>query len=209
MRKVIPVDPNHPERRVLQEIAALIHKGGVVAIPTDTFYGLAADPFDADAVRRLFTIKGRAYSKPILLLIADRAMLSPLIEEIPPIAEKLIDAFWPGPLTLVFQASKRLSPLLTGGSGKIGVRLPSAPLPLQLIQTVGIPITATSANRSGDASPASAQEVEQTLGESVDAILDGGPCTPLPSTVLDVTVTPPRIVREGRVSAAQLAAIIE
>lgn len=208
MRKVIPVDPDRPDRLVLQEIAALIRNGGVAAIPTDTFYGLAANPFDPAAVARLFEIKGRAHSKPILLLIADRRMLAALIEEVPPLAEKLIAAFWPGPLTLVFKASKEISSLLTGGAGTIGIRFPNAPLPLALIQTVGFPITATSANRSSEPSPASADDVARTLGGSIDSILDGGSCTTIPSTVLDVTVFPMRIVREGRLSAAQIAAVV-
>jgi L-threonylcarbamoyladenylate synthase len=209
MRKVIPIDPDDPDPSILSDVAALIRKEGVVAIPTDTFYGLAADPFDAKVVSRLFGIKGRETSKPILLLISGLQMLPPLVEEISPLAEKIMSRFWPGPLTLIFKASKRLPDLLTGGTGTIGIRFPNAILPIRLIDRVGFPITATSANRSGEPSPASAQEVERSLGVAIDAILDGGPCSTLPSTILDVTTSEPNLLREGRISAEQLAAAMK
>ena len=208
MKKVIPIDPDDPDPSVLLDVAALIRKGGVVGIPTDTFYGLAANPFDSKAVSRLFEIKGRESSKPILLLISGLHMLPSLVEEVSPLAEKVIGCFWPGPLTLIFKASKRLSGLLTGGTGTIGIRFPDAILPVRLIDQVGFPITATSANRSGEPSAASAQEVERALGTSIDCILDGGPCSTLPSTVLDVTASEPNLLREGRVSAEKLAAAL-
>lgn len=209
MKKVIPVDPDDPDPSVLLDVAALIRKGGVAAIPTDTFYGLAADPFDSKVVSRLFEIKGRESSKPILLLISELRMLPALVEEVSPLAERLIRRFWPGPLTLIFKASKRLPDRLTGGTGTIGIRFPNAALPIRLIEAIGAPITATSANRSGEPSPASAQEVERNLGDSVDCILDGGTCSTLPSTVLDVSAPEPHLLREGRVSAEQLASTIE
>lgn len=208
MKKVIPIDPDDPDSSLLSDAAALIRKGGVVAIPTDTFYGLAANPFDSQVVSRLFDIKGRESSKPILLLISRLEMLPSLVEEISPLAEKVMARFWPGPLTLIFKASKRLPDLLTGGTGTIGIRFPKAVLPVRLIDRVGFPITATSANRSGEPSPASAQEVARALGASLDGILDGGPCSTLPSTVLDVTTSEPNLLREGRVSAEQLAPFI-
>ncbi len=208
MKKVIPIDPDDPDSSLLSDAAALIRKGGVVAIPTDTFYGLAADPFDPKVISRLFEIKGRDASKPILLLISRLEMLPSLVEGLSPLAEKIIGRFWPGPLTLIFKASKRLPGLLTGGRGTIGIRFPNATLPVRLIDQVGFPITATSANRSGAPSPASAQMVEQAFGASIDSILDGGPCSTIPSTVLDLTTPEPNLLREGRVSAELLAATI-
>lgn len=206
MKKVIPIDPDDPDSAVLGAAAALIRTNGVVAIPTDTFYGLAANPFDAKVLSRLFEIKGRDPSKPILLLISRPQMLPSLVEEISPLAQKVMGRFWPGPLTLIFKASKRLPDLLTGGTGTVGIRFPNATLPVRLIDRVGFPITATSANRSGEPSPASAQEVERSLGASLDCILDGGSCSTLPSTVLDLTTPKPILLREGRVSADELAA---
>jgi len=208
VKKIIPIDPNDPDSAVLSDVAALIQKNGVVAIPTDTFYGLAANPFDVKTVSRLFEIKGRDTSKPILLLISGLQMLPSLVEEIPPLAEKVIGRFWPGPLTLIFRASKSLPDLLTAGTGTIGIRFPNAVLPTRLIDRVGFPITATSANRSGEPSPASAQEVERALGPSLDCILDGGSCATLPSTVLDLTTSEPKLLRKGRISAGQLAEVL-
>lgn len=205
MKKVISIDPDEPDSSVLSDVAALIRRNGVVAIPTDTFYGLAANPFDIKTVSRIFEIKGRDASKPILLLISGLQMLPSLVEEISPLAEKIMGRFWPGPLTLIFKASKRLPDLLTAGTGTIGIRFPDAALPTSLIDRVGFPITATSANRSGEPSPSSAQEVERTLGPSLDCILDGGGCSTLPSTVLDLTTSEPKLLREGRISADQLA----
>lgn len=209
MKKVIPIDPDDPNPSVLSDAATLIRKGGVVAIPTDTFYGLAADPFDPKVVSRLFEIKGRESSKPILLLISRPQMLPSLVEGISPLAEKVMARFWPGPLTLVFKAAKHLPDLLTAGTGTIGIRFPSAVLPIRLIDQVGFPITATSANRSGEPSPASAQEVARALGHSIECILDGGACSTLPSTVLDLTTSKPNLLREGRVSKEALAAAME
>ncbi|MFY9269115.1 MAG: L-threonylcarbamoyladenylate synthase [Candidatus Manganitrophaceae bacterium] len=208
MRKILAIRPTDPDPSLLQETATLILKGGVVAIPTDTFYGLAGNPFDSVVVRRLYEIKGRPFSKPILLLISDLGMLSSLVEAIPPAAHEMIASFWPGPLTLVFKASNRLPDLLTGGTGTVGVRFPQAMLPVRLIEKVGFPITATSANRSGEPSPTSVEEVDRTIGPSIDLILDGGSSSPLPSTVVDVAKGQPRLLREGRISAEQLAAFI-
>jgi L-threonylcarbamoyladenylate synthase len=205
MDKVKAIDPNHPDRSLLSRAAAVIRDGGVVAFPTDTFYGLAADPFNSIAVDRLFEIKGRDRSKPILLLIAEIQSLDALVEEVPPFTQEIIRRFWPGPLTLVFKASRRLPDSLTAGSGKIGVRFPNAPVSLRLIETAGFPLTATSANRSGAPSPASAHDVARQLAASVDLILDAGPCSTLPSTVLDITVHPPAILREGKISAGALS----
>ncbi len=197
MPEKIVIAPSDPDPAAILCIAGAIRSGGIVAIPTDTCYGLACDPFNATSVRRLFTLKGRDPSKPILLLISRREMLHPLVSEILPLAEQIIARHWPGPLTLVFKSSGVVSPILTGGTGTLAVRLPNAPFIARLIETVGFPITATSANRSGDPDPASAQEVEAALGMSLDLIVDGGPCRNVPSTVLDVTSPHPRIIRQG------------
>ncbi|MFQ5949799.1 MAG: L-threonylcarbamoyladenylate synthase [Nitrospiria bacterium] len=205
MKKIIPVDPVDPDPRVLSYLSEVIRKGGIVAFPTDTFYGLAVNPFDQDAVARLFKIKGRDRSKPVLLLIASADMLRPLVEEIPPLAEKAIKRFWPGPLTLVFKGTEHLPGLLMGGTGKIGIRLPDAKVAIRLIKKVGLPLTATSANRSGASSPMSASDVEAALGSDIDHILDDGETrSPIPSTVLDVTKPHLEILREGRIPIKML-----
>lgn len=209
MEPALTVDLNHPDPSLVSRAAGVIRDGGIVAFPTDTFYGLAADPFNRAAVERLFKIKGRDPSKPILLLIARANSLIDLVEDIPPAAEILIGRFWPGPLTLVFKASSRFSDVLTGSAGKVGIRLPHSTLATRLIEAAGFPLTATSANLSGEPSPTSAQEVVRMLAGSVDLILDGGVCAPIPSTVLDVTCHPPAILREGRISAEMLSPWLE
>ena len=194
----------------LRGAAGIVRGGGVIAFPTETFYGLGACPFDARAVRRIFDLKGRPFKDaPILVLIRSRADLETLAVEITPAAERLMEACWPGPLTLVFHAAVAVPSVLTAGTGTIGVRLTAHPDVQRLLEAVGGPLTGTSANRSGQPPATRAEDVDRALGDGVDAVLNGGP-TPggLPSTVVDTTVTPPRVIREGRVPTAAVLAII-
>ncbi len=205
MKKVLLVDPDDPDPKVLSSLGGVIRKGGVIAFPTDTFYGLAVNPFDPDALARLFEIKGRDCSKPILLLIASSEMLYPLVERVLPLAEKAMTQFWPGPLTLVFKGARQLPDLLMAGTGKIGIRFPDARLSIRLIKAVGLPLTATSANRSGENPSICAEDVEEMLSPDIDHILDGGlTCLPMPSTVLDVSTSRPKVLREGKISTKVL-----
>lgn len=151
----------------------VIRRGGIVAFPTETYYGLAVNPFDRVAVARLFALKKRPSAKPLLMLIADEAQLRRLTPAIPSLYMPLLD-FWPGPLTLVFPALSTLSPLVTGDTGTVGARISSHPLAHQLVSRVGHPITATSANISGRPPTTSAAEVASAFGADVDFILDGG-----------------------------------
>lgn len=194
----------------LREAADIVRGGGVIAFPTDTFYGLGARPFDARAVQRLFDLKGRpSRTAPILVLIRSRADLDTLVAEITPAAERLMEACWPGPLTLIFRAAAAVPSVLTAGTGTIGVRLSASRDVQRLIEAVGGPLTGTSANRSGQPPATTAADVERIFGGAVDVILDGG-VTPggLPSTVVDTTVMPPRLIREGRVPTASLLSVI-
>ena len=194
----------------LRGAAGIVRGGGVIAFPTETFYGLGVCPFDARAVRRIFDLKGRPFKEaPILVLIRSRADLETLAVEITPAAERLMEACWPGPLTIVFHAAAAVPSVLTAGTGTIGVRLTAHPDVQRLLEAVGGPLTATSANRSGRPPATTVDEVERTLGDGVDAILNGGATSGgLPSTVVDTTVTPPRLIREGRVPRASLLSII-
>ncbi len=206
MSRIISIDPDNPDSSVLSAAATLIRRGGLVAYPTDTTYGIAADPFNEKAVSHLFRVKNRPLSKPILLLINDIQCLHSLVHRVSPLAKAVIKRYWPGPLTLVFQASTALSPALTADTGKIGLRLPAALLPCTLIRMTGFPLTATSANLSGEPSPVTAQEVERMIGDNIDLVLDGGLCEALPSTLLDLSDDSPKIVREGKVPADSLEA---
>lgn len=191
------------------QVGRVLKAGGVIALPTESFYGLAVDPFNERALATLWQIKGRSEGKPILLLIGDPSQLVPLVRSVPPAATVLMNAFWPGPLTIVFPAAVALPDAVTAGSGSVGIRLSAWQPLVDLLFRVG-PVTGTSANREGLAPPCTAEEVQRNLGEAVNVIVDAGP-TPggRPSTVIDVR-GPLRIVREGAIErsviAAQLAA---
>jgi L-threonylcarbamoyladenylate synthase len=193
-------------RRGIEKAGRLILQGKVAAFPTETFYGLGADALDGEALQKIFRVKEREEDKPLLLLIADRTWLSGLVKNIPSRAEPLMERFWPGPLTLVFSASAHLPPLLTGNTGKIGLRISSHPVAQALVQAVGRAITATSANVSGQPGASQAGEVFQSLGKKIDAILDGGRTAGgLGSTVVDVAGASPKIIRQGAIARAELA----
>jgi L-threonylcarbamoyladenylate synthase len=184
---------------VLPDVQRVLAAQGVIAIPTETYYGLAVRPTQEPALRRLVNLKGRPPDKPILVLIGHRDQLGELVGSVPPAAAVLMELFWPGALTIVFPAASGLSPLLTAGTGTIGIRLsPLVPL-RRLLEQTG-PLTGTSANRSSEPSLDDPGEVDRTLGTAVDMILDGGR-TPggLPSTVIDASDAP-RLIRAGTLS---------
>jgi L-threonylcarbamoyladenylate synthase len=185
--------------------AETIMAGGVVAVPTESFYGLAVNALNKKAVERLLKIKKRREDHPILILIPSGDALSRYVVRISPAAFEIMKAFWPGGLTMVFEAGPILPPMLTGGSGKIGVRLSSHPVPTDLARVAGVAITGTSANVSGEPPCADSGELLKALGSEVDLILDEGKTAGgKGSTVLDVTVKPPVILREGMVSRKAL-----
>lgn len=192
---------------VPENAVRVVRNGGVIAMPTDSFYALGACVFDDAAVRRVCAIKGQREHKPILVLIADRSQLAALVARIPPAAAVLMDRFWPGPLTIVFPASPHLPALLTAGTGTIGVRWPAHPMLQRLLRESG-PLTGTSANRTGAEPARTAQEVEDALGSDVDLIVDGGPSSgPLPSTVVE-TVGAVRVLREGPIPCEAIEAAL-
>jgi L-threonylcarbamoyladenylate synthase len=189
----------------LEGAARILQLGGIVAFPTETYYGLAVDPFNEQALTRLFQAKDRPSVKPVLVLVAEREQVSRLVREIPPVARSLMDRFWPGPLTLVLPARPEISPLLTGGTGTVGVRLSPHPLAAALLRVFGGPLTATSANRSGEAPAATAGEVRAAFGDALDMILDGGR-TPGKTASTLVRISGDRIscLREGCISFAEV-----
>jgi L-threonylcarbamoyladenylate synthase len=183
------------------EVRRVLRSRGVLALPTETFYALAVNPFDPAALARLFTLKERPVEKPVLVLIAGPEMLFQVAREVPAAAVPLMAAFWPGPLTLILPTRPDLPPLLTAGTGTIGLRQPRQPLICRLMTALGLPLTGTSANRSGQKASTLAAEVARDFGGEVDLILDSGPCPGgLPSTIVDVTVSPPRLVRAGAIA---------
>jgi len=201
MGRVLKIDRQNPDLSLLQKAVSVIQRGEVIAFPTETFYGLGAEVFNPAAVQKIFKIKGRDHKNPILVVVSSLAQLSDLVREIPSRAEHLIARFWPGPLTLVFEASEKVPNLITAGTDKIGIRIPGDPLTHLLLRVIRVPVTATSANPSGAKSPTTAQEVLQNLGDDVTLILDAGE-TPggMPSTVVDVTTSPATLIRKGQIS---------
>jgi L-threonylcarbamoyladenylate synthase len=191
-----------------ERMRQVLVENGLIALPTESFYGLAVAPFNEQALARLWQVKGRSKGKPILLLIGEESQLGPLVQTIPPAATVLMNAFWPGPLTIVFPAVAGLSDAITSGTGSVGIRL-SAWQPLcELLRRIG-PVTGTSANREGMTPPTTAEEISHSLGDALDLIVDAGP-TPggRLSTVIDVQ-GPIRIIRDGAIDRdaiiAQLA----
>lgn len=182
-----------------------IKQGGLIAYPTETVYGLGVDPYNQQALLRLFAAKGRDAQKALIVLIRGQADLPMLTTEIPAIANELINAFWPGPLTLIFKANPDLPPELLGGRDTIALRHSSAPIAQTLVETLDGPLTSTSANISGHPPALSAQDAHTQLGKHLDLILDGGTSAQAtPSTVLNLTTETPTILRDGVISQQAL-----
>lgn len=192
----------------LDEAVDLLRRGRLVAFPTDTVYGIGADARQTDSIAEIYIAKGRPPEKAIPLLVADVSDMQSYVAHIPDAARRLMDAFWPGGLTLVLPIAAGAPAIISAGPG-IAVRMPDHPTPLALIRRLGAPLAATSANRSGHADPLTAGAVAEQLGRRIELILDGGP-TPggRASTVLDLTAQPARLLRVGPFSAAQLRAVI-
>ncbi len=186
----------------------ILRDGGVVAFPTDTVYGLAADARQPDAVAELYIVKRRAPDKAIPILIAGLEDLQHFVSHVPEPARRLMEAFWPGGLTLILPIAPNVPAIISPGPG-IAVRMPNHPVPRELIRRLGAPLATTSANISGAESPSTAQEVFAQLGRRVDLILDGGPTPgPIPSTIVDFTSSPPRLLRAGALDPAEIRRLI-
>ena len=205
----LKIDPIDPKLLEIEKAVALLKAGKVVAFPTDTVYGVGADAFNEEAVQRIFTIKRRDLDKPLQVLIAHRSDLQTIARNQSEILDRLASECWPGPLTLVMRAKRDFPCRVRCGRDTIGVRMPANIIALKLIEAFGAPIAATSANISGFPDPVNAEEVKEYLGGKVHAILDGGP-TPgsVPSTVLDISVYPPVILRQGKLAAEDLKRVL-
>ncbi|MCX5993983.1 MAG: L-threonylcarbamoyladenylate synthase [Chloroflexi bacterium] len=194
----------------VKKCAAVMRAGGIAAYPTDTVYGLGADVYNGGAVTKVFAAKQRPLNIPLPVLIADTSQLNELTAGIPPLAKMLMDKFWPGALTIIFNKAPGFNSLVLAGGSKIAVRLPDHPLTLRLMKELGHPIVGTSANLHDRPAALTASEVREQLGgTAVDFILDGGPCPGgVESTVVDVTVNPPAILRQGAIPGKDLADLL-
>ncbi len=207
--QVIPINPLQPERQLIQQAARLIQMGEMVVFPTETVYGLGADALNPAAAEHIFAAKGRPYSDPLIVHIAHQQSLEELVTTIPAVARDLIEAFWPGPLTLILPASSRVPELITAGLPNVAIRMPQHPVARALIEAAGTPIAAPSANRFMHVSPTTAQHALTDLAGRVPLILDGGPCTVgVESTVLNLSVSPPTILRPGGISLEALQQVL-
>ncbi|PYO02419.1 MAG: threonylcarbamoyl-AMP synthase [Candidatus Rokuibacteriota bacterium] len=198
--EVLKIDPRRPDPAVLARAADALRRGDLVAFPTETFYGLGAAALDTAAVRRVFDVKGRPESRPLLVLVDSVLMVERLAANISITARQLMARHWPGALTLVIPAATTVPRELSAGTATIGVRLSSHPVATGLVTALGGPVTAPSANVSDEAPPTTVADVLAYFGDTIALVLDGGPTAGgPPSTVLDVTVEPPRVIRAGAV----------
>ncbi len=205
--RILAVDPQEPEKEVVLDAVRVLREGGIVAYPTETFYGLGVDARSGPACRRLVELKGRPEEKALPCIVSGLAQFEEAARALDGAGLALARNFWPGPLTLVVEARPGLA--ASSPDGSVAIRVSSVPLARDLAEGLGAPITATSANRSGLTPAVTAVEVDRSLGSEMDLILDGGPCPGgLPSTIVDVRESPPRILREGRVPFAEVKRIL-
>lgn len=203
--KIVAVDKENVRDEDLLEAAHIIRKGGLVAFPTETVYGLGANALDEEAARKIYEAKGRPSDNPLIAHIAQYSELEPLVSEIPEAGRRLMEAYWPGPLTLIFPKSGKVPYRTTGGLDTVAVRMPSDPVARALIRLAGVPVAAPSANTSGRPSPTEAGHVYEDMKGRIDMILDGGPVgIGLESTIVDVTGPVPMLLRPGAVTLEML-----
>jgi L-threonylcarbamoyladenylate synthase len=208
--KVYKINHEHPEPDLIQHAATAVKQGGVIAFPTRCLYGLGADAFNAEAVDRVFKIKKRPSQKPILILVDRRMQLERLVSHVSKAAARIMDQFWPGRVTLVFDAADTVPYHLTSGTAKIGIRLPGHPVAAALVNSLGRPLTGTSANLSGRPGCRRIDDLDPQIIQHLDIVLDAGPLKGgAGSTVVDVTQDMPRILREGEVSTKEILTLIK
>ena len=194
----------------LSYAAEVILRGGLVAVPTETVYGLAGNGLDADAVARIYDVKGRPAIKPLSLLVPDMTVAETVCAKIPKAARKLAEAFWPGPLTIVLPRNAVVPDIVTAGGATVGLRCPDHPKTLELLRLTGVPLAAPSANISDMPSPKSAQDVLAYFDGKIDCIIDGGTCTlGTESTIIDLSAAPHKIIRQGALAEDKIRQTLE
>ena len=190
----------HPERDAdaIPQAAAILRRGGLLGIPTETVYGLGADALNETAVRHIFEAKGRPQDNPLIIHVPDASWLERYCREVPETAYRLAERFWPGPLTMILPRREIVPLQTTGGLETVGVRCPDHPVTRAIIEAAGVPVAAPSGNTSGRPSPTTAGHMAEDMDGKIDGIVDGGPCAVgVESTIIDLTVTPPRLLRPG------------
>lgn len=207
--EILKIDIHNIDSAKIKYAAQVIEEGGLVAFPTETVYGLGANALNKAAVEKIFTAKGRPSDNPLIVHVADKESVEKLVSRIPEKAVKLMDTFWPGPLTLVMDKQSNVPDIITAGLDTVAIRVPSHPIALALIRAAKLPIAAPSANISGKPSPTDSKHVINDLDGKVDVIIDGGFSNiGVESTVVDMVVEPPMLLRPGGITLEQLEAVI-
>jgi L-threonylcarbamoyladenylate synthase len=208
MQRLVTLRLSTQDANAIEHAVEMLQQGKLVTFPTDTVYGIGAHAFLSEAVAHLYLVKDRPAHMPIPLLLPDSAAMEAVCTDIPPLAWQIAEWFWPGGLSLVLRRAATVPDIVTAGGPTVAVRVPDHPLVRDLCQRLDAPLAATSANRHGQPSPVTAGEVETALGGRVPLLLDGGPCPGgVASTVLDLTVSPPVILRPGPITSAHLTAL--
>lgn len=208
-KRIVIEDRRNIKDEELAEAAAVLKSGGLVAFPTETVYGLGGNALDEDAARKIYAAKGRPSDNPLIAHISCAAELAPLVREIPEAGRKLMEAFWPGPLTMIFPKSSKVPYGTTGGLDTVAVRMPDDPVASRLIALAGVPVAAPSANTSGRPSPTTADHVWQDMNGRIDMIIDGGPVgIGVESTIVDVSSPVPSVLRPGAITMEMLREVL-
>ena len=209
MTLIFRVNPYNLDPHIIRQVASIIKEGGLVAFPTETVYGLGALVFNEQAVKRIYIVKNRPFDNPLIVHISSLEMLNQVTDSIPEKAFKLIEKFWPGPLTLVLPRNPIIPRVVSGGLDMVAVRMPAHPVALALIGEVGKPIAAPSANLAGKPSPTTAEHVIQDLYGKIDAILDGGETLyGVESTIINITTSPPTLLRPGAIPVEEIERVL-
>lgn len=208
-KRVVIKDREHIKDEDLLEAARILREGGLVAFPTETVYGLGGNALDAEAAGKIYAAKGRPSDNPLIAHISCAKELEPLVKEVPEAGRKLMEAFWPGPLTMIFPKSAKVPYGTTGGLDTVAVRMPDDPVANRLIALAGVPVAAPSANTSGRPSPTTADHVWQDMNSRIDMIIDGGPVgIGVESTIVDVSSAIPTVLRPGAITMEMLEAVL-
>lgn len=210
MSRLISISATSPEPDLIEQAAGEIKAGHLIIFPTDTVYGLGADALNEAAVRAVFEVKGRSFLSPLPVLIADPSDVESLVAEVPTVAARLIERFWPGPVTLVLKKSARVPAVVTAGQDTVALRVPDHAVARALIKRAGTPVVGPSANPAGRPAPADPAEIDARLSGEVSLVIDSGPApVGRPSTIIDVTSASVKILREGAVTKKDVESVIE
>lgn len=208
-KRIVIEERNHIKDEELKEAAGILRSGGLVAFPTETVYGLGGNALDEDAARKIYAAKGRPSDNPLIAHVSCVEEVEPLVKEIPEAGRKLMEAFWPGPLTMIFPKSEKVPYGTTGGLDTVAIRMPDDPVANRLIALAGVPVAAPSANTSGRPSPTTADHVWQDMNGRIDMIIDGGPVgIGVESTIVDVSSAVPAVLRPGAITMEMLEEVL-